>query len=63
MSRYIILDVDAEKRDDWDNSIRKADLKFGAEEHDIIRFCNLTYENNYNNSALAIIAIIMWQMY
>ena len=36
--RYIILDIDDNKREEWDNAIRKADEKFGAEERDLVKF-------------------------
>ena len=36
--RYIILDIDDNKREEWDNAVRKADEKFGAEEHDLVKF-------------------------
>ena len=39
-NRFILLNITAEKKDDWDKAIRNADEKFGGEEHDIVRFIN-----------------------
>ena len=36
-NRYIILDIDDQKKEEWDNAIRKADEKFGAGVHDIVK--------------------------
>ena len=32
------MDIDDNKREEWDNAVRKADEKFGAEEHDLVKF-------------------------